>query len=96
MVETLHHAIGIDRALALGVPPVVCPYGSDSPVGQVLVDALVGDVSHEDPLPSDTEGQEPSTGFVQRRTRTASKRRLSWLDSPQVESIEANSLGHVF
>ena len=79
MVETLHHAIGIDRALALGVPPVVCPYGSDSPVGQVLVDALVGGVSHEDLLPSDVEGEEPSIGLVQYRTCTVSKRRLSWL-----------------
>lgn len=79
MFETLHHAIGIDRALALGVPPVVCLYGSDSPVGQVLVDAPVGGVSHEHLLPSDVEGEEPSIGLVQYRTSTASKRRLSWL-----------------
>lgn len=39
----------LDRDLALSGPSFVSPYGSDSPVGQVLVDAPVGGVFREDP-----------------------------------------------
>ena len=74
MVETLPSPASLDRALALGGPPVISLSGSDSPLGQVLVDASVGGDSCEDPMPSETEGEEPSTGLVQCRTRVDSKR----------------------
>lgn len=96
MVETLPPPISLDHDLALSGPSVVSLSGSHSPVGQVLVDAPIGGVSHEDPHLLILRGEgDPSTGLIQRWTHATSKRRLSWLDLPQVEPTEADSFGQL-
>lgn len=63
LVETLPLSVSPDHDLALVGLLVVPPPGSDSPVDQVLVDALVGCVSREDYFLSDTEEEGTSIGL---------------------------------
>ena len=73
LVETLPPLISPYSSLALVGPLLASPPGSDSPISQVFIDAPVGGVSYEDPLPSDTEEEEALTGLNRCSTRAASK-----------------------
>lgn len=80
LVEMLPPPVSLDSALALVGPPDASSPRSDSSIGQVLIDAPVGGVSHEDPQPSDTEGEESSIGLLWCRTpRPLSVSFPSWI-----------------
>lgn len=64
MVETLPPPVSLDCALALDGTSIISPSVSNSPLGQVLVDAPVGGLSREDSPPSDTVGEESKIGLV--------------------------------
>ena len=92
LMEVLLTPISINYALTLFRSITISGLMSDPRDDPTLVDAPIGYVSREDPLPFDIE-EEASTGLVRQDTRTNSKPRLSWLDSPHVKSTETSSLG---